>query len=291
MKLVFSFLLSVYSLVLARSQKTKPKIIGGEEVEKGRYPYQVALMMPNLSLKPICSGVLVAEDWVLSSSACGLSGDISYVVIGRNDLLDDSESDFEEIEVLWQTIHPFAQIIGTGITNDFLMLKLAESSSFAPAVLDNGSADLPGGLNVTMIGWGGTDASGFASDKVWEAELDVVSNEDCQAWWYGVGTITESMMCAARTGKNICYGDAGGPLVIQGEKGDGSDDIVVGLMSWGQPCVENFAYPPVFAKVASEYDWITNEIENGVEPCYTTEYFFLILLLPFQVCLLYLLLV
>lgn len=227
---------------------------------KGRYPYQVGLAQTRGG-KPFCGGTLVAEDWVLSAAHCKLSNDPVYAIIGRHDFSDDSESGFEVIKTSWQTKHP--NYNSANFNNDYMMIKLSTSSSFAPASLDDGSQDLSDGVDVTVMGWGTTKEGGSTSDVLFEVELDMVTNNDCSAA-YG-GDVTNNMICAARDGKDSCQGDSGGPLIIKGANEDGSDDVVVGVVSWGSGCARP-AYPGVYASVNKRYSWITSEIDSGVEP-------------------------
>ncbi|KAJ8709008.1 hypothetical protein PYW07_008834 [Mythimna separata] len=63
--------------------------------------------------------------------------------------------------------------------------------------------------------------------------------------------VTENMICAGILdvgGKDACQGDSGGPLYS-------TNDILVGVVSWGRGCADPF-YPGVSARVASYTDWI-----------------------------------
>lgn len=44
--------------------------------------------------------------------------------------------------------------------------------------------------------------------------------------------ITDSMLCAARSGKDSCQGDSGGPLIIAGS--NATEDVQIGVVSWGK---------------------------------------------------------
>ena len=143
-----SFLLSFaifYQVFSKELRGTTDRIVGGEEAAKGRYPYQVALVSGDFQY---CGGTLVDKDWVLSAAHC--YGGKDKVFIGRHDLTNDSE-EYESIEVDWETQHP--QYNFDTVENDFMMVKLKQSSSFTPVKLDDGSNDLPSGFDVTVMGW------------------------------------------------------------------------------------------------------------------------------------------
>ena len=72
--------------------------------------------------------------------------------------------------------------------------------------------------------------------------------------------IYDDMVCGANDDRNryICYGDAGGPAIINDEE---DEDEVYGIISWGYGCVDH-NYPAVLTKVSDHYDWIRTMICN-----------------------------
>ena len=56
----------------------------------------------------------------------------------------------------------------------------------------------------------------------------------------------------------------GGPLVIQSEGDDPTQDVLVGIVSWGIGC----AYlPGVFARVSEGFDWIEETVcDDSIDP-------------------------
>lgn len=246
---IFTILSILQFLHRALAQDGK-YIIGGEEVDPiGRYPYQVALVSEYGF--QFCGGSLVHKDWVLSAAHCyGLA---FAVEIGRHNLTDSTEV-YESIEIDWERRHPKYNSFTTN--NDFMMVKLKQSSSYSTVTLDEGSTVTPGDA-VTVMGWGVTE-SGVSSDILLEVEVDLVSNRECNSD-YLFNRITGSMMCASREGKDSCQGDSGGPLIMKGE--DASSDVLVGIVSWGIGCADP-NYPGVYARVCSEIDWIKKQIAS-----------------------------
>lgn len=94
---------------------------------------------------------------------------------------------------------------------------------------------------------------GTTQIRLQEAELLVVSNDDCahlQPY-----QIFPGMLCAGIKdgGKGQCSGDSGGPLTINGTQ--------IGVVSWSiKPC-EVAPYPGVYTKVSHYIDWIKEKTE------------------------------
>jgi len=228
-------------------------IIGGSDVDVDRYPYQVGLMSSFGSF-PNCGGSLIAPTWVLSAGHCLSAAE--KVIIGRRDFSNDDEY-YEEITIKQVIRHP--RYLGFRLSNDALLIELEWESSFQPIKLDDGSADLSPGQDVTVIGWGATSEGGPLSDVLQEVEVDIVPRILCSIPYFMYGGIFLSEICARRRGKDSCQGDSGGPLIIKGETA--SEDVQVGIVSWGIGCALLF-FPGVYARVGSRS--IRNFIEDNV---------------------------
>ena len=83
-------------------------------------------------------------------------------------------------------------------------------------------------------------------------EVNIVSDIDCNSSYSGQ-IVKDTMICAARMGKDSCQGDSGGPLIIKGDVA--SEDVQVGIVSWGAGCADPL-YPGVYARVDTFKDWI-----------------------------------
>ena len=58
------------------------------------------------------------------------------------------------------------------------------------------------------------------------------------------GDVDETMMCAAKSGKDSCQGDSGGPLF------DKENRILVGVVSWGYGCAQP-SFPGVYSRIST----------------------------------------
>ena len=215
-----------------------------------------------------CGGSLIAKDVVLSAAHC--AGGRYKVVIGRHDL-DNFSGD--EIQMEYEIPHPN---YNSRTTNNDYNLVFLQRPTTANVNLVNINADASRprpGDPVTVMGWGDTVAADDIqrlSDVLRDVEVNVISNEECEkskgyaGGWYQDydGAISSSMLCAKDINEDSCQGDSGGPIVIRGNDKSGSDDVQVGVVSWGIGCATQ-QFPGVYARVSSVYDWIKDEVCNG----------------------------
>uniref|UniRef100_A0AAR2LFL2 Zgc:165423 n=1 Tax=Pygocentrus nattereri TaxID=42514 RepID=A0AAR2LFL2_PYGNA len=96
-------------------------------------------------------------------------------------------------------------------------------------------------------------------------QVPIVGNRKCNCL-YGVGTITDNMMCAGLLagGKDSCQGDSGGPLVSK----QNGVWVQAGIVSFGIGCaLPN--YPGVYTRVSQYQDWVNQQITSN-QPGFVT---------------------
>jgi hypothetical protein len=242
----------------ASTPTTSTRVIGGQEVEPiGRYPYMVELLDEFGSY--ISGATLVAPDIVLTAGHSTVIN-IASVAIGRYDLSDPSE-DYEEILVTEVILSPnFRPRV---FNHDAALLKLARPVNnpiYKPVTLNGDAAVPPDDSTLTVIGWG-VDESGGLSDILKETNVTAMTTAECEATSYVDEDITNAMLCATGNGvTDACDGDSGGPLIVKGGKNnDASDDIQVGIVSFGRGCA-NVNFPGVYTRISYILPWIQTEI-------------------------------
>lgn len=262
-----SFALLVFILqscarhVLADDDEQTKVILGGTEVEVGRYSYQVALVSSSGNI--VCGGSLVAENWVLSAARC--AGAACKASIGSHDLTVE-EAGREEIDIDCEIKHP--DYDDWTLDNDYMMIRLKGNSTFPPVTLDDGSnVTLAEGDDLTIMGWGTTSSGGSVSNVLLEAQTDYVTNSECNDD-YDPNVITSNMMCAARDGIASCQGDFGGPVIVNGD--EASADIQVGIVSFRLGCADR-GYPGVYARVSEKIDWINEQMTTETRAKFLTK--------------------
>merc|ERR1719412_1098668 len=128
------------------------------------------------------------------------------------------------------------------------------------------SQDVAPGSSCWITGWGRLQSGGKHPRILQEAQVSVLSNQECKNTGYRSSQITDSMLCAQGKNRNgqitdACQGDSGGPLVCESS----GTWTVFGATSWGRGCAgEN--YPGVWARVHEALDWIGETMANPPAP-------------------------
>jgi secreted trypsin-like serine protease len=112
------------------------------------------------------------------------------------------------------------------------------------------------GILATVTGWG-TRSEGAPDypDELYEVQVPIVDQSTCEFVYGSIGDdITGNMLCAGlpQGGKDSCYGDSGGPLIVP----DGSGGFkLAGIVSWGEGCAQP-GFPGVYTRVANFVEWV-----------------------------------
>lgn len=218
-----------------------PRIIGGDNVQVGEYPWFAKGLRPSGSFAG-CSGVLVSSEYVLTAAHC--LGSFRKFQIGA--LCNDDDNCGQESETIWikeEFVHP--DYDNESLDFDVALVKLRNPSITQPATLDmdNLVGEYEhGDDNLWVMGFGLTDENDFSStsEHLQHVDLSFVDFEICNENYRE--TLSESMMCAADFSKDACYGDSGGALY------DGNHGLIVGIVSSGHKCNQE-RFPGIYSKV------------------------------------------
>uniref|UniRef100_A0A668UX37 Peptidase S1 domain-containing protein n=1 Tax=Oreochromis aureus TaxID=47969 RepID=A0A668UX37_OREAU len=234
-----------HNTVICGKPKLNTRIVGGQAAPVGSWPWQVSLQS---SGSHFCGGSLINSQWVvklhteqdLGSNPNAVSRTVTQIIKHPN---YNSET----------------------FDNDICLLQLSSSVTFnsyiSPVCLASSNSTFYSGVNSWVTGWGniGEGASLPSPQNLMEVEVPVVGNRQCKCD-YGVGTITDNMICAGLSagGKDSCQGDSGGPMVSK----QSGRWIQAGIVSFGTGCARP-NLPGVYARVSQYQTWINSQISSN----------------------------
>lgn len=250
-----------------------PRIVGGVEALPGAWPWMVAVIdadNPDPDRGQIGGGVLIHPRWVVTAGHVVTQYYNNQVVgTGRLDILlgahDLAAAEPNRVRSKIKTIlrHPdYAPVL---LDSDIALVELeAPAYGFEPLPLFSGDRNLAGELAM-VIGWGDTTGSRNYPSVLMEATVPVVSLPACiqsfieteTRYPYSASDFTENMRCAgyALGGRDACYGDSGGPLMVH----DAEGWELAGIVSWGDGCAEPELYG-VYTRVENFREWIFENV-------------------------------
>ncbi|XP_068207129.1 serine protease filzig-like [Palaemon carinicauda] len=240
------------------------RIVGGQEVQIGEYPWMVLVSIRFKYRSAFCGGTLIKKKWVVSAAHCFYESNYESVdlILGDHDISSNTEAVSTQLLAQRIKIHP--QYDSTTLANDISLIEMSEEVTFnsriLPVCLPN-VGDVVAGSLAIVTGWGTTKYGGSTSVRLQEVGVTLITNAECKKKFSGLMTITANMLCAYETGKDACQGDSGGPLVTQLPDGRW---VLAGIVSFGYRC----AYPNtpgVYTEVVKYVSWI--EQNTGSMDC------------------------
>ncbi|XP_041472650.1 atrial natriuretic peptide-converting enzyme-like [Lytechinus variegatus] len=245
---------------------TKPvagaKILGGRIVnQKGEWPWQVLLTKTNSTKGVHCGGSIINRNWIVTAAHCISSQSVGsiYVLAGVTDR-KDVHADIQYRELSHVIRHPNASKGGFDVALARVTEPFNYNALVQPVCLPDEDIILDPGEYLTVTGWGAT-GGGFDGIKLMEVRLPLIPPQACDRWSYFSRRILEErIICAGyeRGMQSACYGDSGGPAVVQ----RGGKWTIIGTVSGGSMCGAPYT-PNLFTRLSFYVAWIRSVVQEN----------------------------
>lgn len=203
-----------------------------------------------------CGGVIINQNWAISAAHCTSSGSPSGLSLVAGAHRRSSPPASEQSRNVLRVINHEDYTNPLRYSNDITLLQFDAPLTFdqnvrpacSPRTVDYA------GNTVTISGWGTTFSGGSVTDELRYTNVQVQTNAACSQSY--PGSIDNSMICAAASGRDTCQGDSGGPMAYN----NNGRFEVIGLTSWGRGCaLPNYA--GVYARVSTQLQWIQDNAQ------------------------------
>ncbi|XP_053686115.1 transmembrane protease serine 9-like [Sabethes cyaneus] len=259
------------------------RIYGGTVTELDQFRWTVALEYNTNGSRNIkCGGTLINTRFVITAAHCvwKITPEQLTLRLGEWDLDRDPDCDeddncndpvrLEKVDRI--IVHPDFK---NTRTNDIALLRMTTAlpenytNYILPVCLPRTQALLSNlftNYNVTVVGWGVTEAGRNSSRKM-SVSLVVTSLPSCMNSLRRSltrTTLNELHICAASPTHQIrdsCTGDSGGPLITNLN----GNWYLVGIVSFGLPC-RGARSPGVYVRVSSYMEWIEKVVLDNEIP-------------------------
>ncbi|XP_076285721.1 trypsin-1-like [Lasioglossum baleicum] len=245
-----------------------PRVVGGSEAVRGKFPWQVSLQWGVLSYSHFCGGSMITAQWVITAGHCvdAVPSYGQFVVKAGKHSLRSTESEEQVVAVAKSFVHE--KYPGNVAPNDIALLKLSKplklTKSVQPISLP-AAGSIPTG-NAVLSGWGSTSRtnSPIMPDKLQSVTLPLIDLKTCKKAvedLTGPSPLDPVNVCTGPLtgGYSACSGDSGGPLIL--EK-NGKPEII-GVVSWGIIPCGTVGAPSVYTRTSAYNDWINNIIAKN----------------------------
>jgi len=250
-----------------RHNNASARFIGGVATHPHEYPSFAALVDRDDRTRVLCSGSVIADQWVLTSVICSYIAPrtSSLVALGGHDLTaEETSRKYFEIE----SFIGHENFADNFYDNNIMLVKLKEKIEFtdeiSPVCLPSESF-----TDETFDKFGTAVGYGKSKPILEDVNLRILSAERCKQvedkYGYIATNVQEDNICTSSPDHESCESDYGGPLLV--ERNGRLTQVGVNhlaLVLLAQSC-STPGIPVIYTKTESFVKWM--ESKMGAELC------------------------
>ncbi|XP_022083316.1 uncharacterized protein LOC110975282, partial [Acanthaster planci] len=238
------------------------RIIGGAQSHIANWPWIGSYQYR--SGFHACAATLINPSWAVTAAHCGAQ----HQLVFGSSLLNIPNGYSHVHRIARVFFHPGYD--NPRYHNDIALVKLASpvpyTDTIQPACLETDEDEVDKYDTCHVVGWGRTSLYGSVSPVLKEAQVPLVTWEQCKTYADVRENvfISSDQICAGTADGNnaTCSGDSGGPLICRGTSGRWK---LVGITSTGYRCDETS--PGVYTRISHYIDFIRYTIASDADLC------------------------
>ncbi|WP_430516836.1 serine protease [Bradyrhizobium yuanmingense] len=257
-----------FSCIEPVTKQGQYRIVGGTDADPAQWPFLVGIFAPNFGA-PFCGGSLINRQWVVTAAHCVV---VSPGVVKSSMSVRQSAPNGQPRGTTSQVarVIPHPEFDSAARKNDVALLRLVaplnietrKVAMLATPDTENAWSGVSACAAVAGWGWRLTVERSSIPGRLQAVNVPIVDQQDCRtAYQPNYDVQAKAHICAGymRGGKDSCFGDSGGPLIVRAGP---TGALLVGIVSFGEGCaLPN--QPGVYTRVSSYVDWITSTIEQN----------------------------
>ncbi|XP_059615032.1 trypsin-4-like [Phlebotomus argentipes] len=211
-------------------------IAGGQDAQPGQFPWIGAIEY--VDYEQVCAGSVISDHWFLTAAHCVYSLQLDSIRVRVGTRYRENGGQIHRM--LRIILHPdFSQDYVYDMDVAVCEIEgIMGGPNVRPIPLT--TTEPLAASRVFVSGWGATYIDGSPSEVLQFTQIPIISRDVCNSTY--MGRVSETMICAGESGRDICVLDNGGPLTD-------SRNMLVGIVSWGMGCGAPI-YPGVYTNIA-----------------------------------------